>query len=60
MNGGSGGKAVGNMEDANDEMWERFLVLPDMDQDRRAEWSEGPRAALGGAGWLEEAEDRGR
>jgi len=42
MNGGSGGEAVANMEDANDEMWERFLALPDMDQDSSAEWSEGP------------------
>eukprot|EP00277_Geminigera_cryophila_P004392 CAMPEP_0179427208 /NCGR_PEP_ID=MMETSP0799-20121207/13244_1 /TAXON_ID=46947 /ORGANISM="Geminigera cryophila, Strain CCMP2564" /LENGTH=82 /DNA_ID=CAMNT_0021202201 /DNA_START=891 /DNA_END=1139 /DNA_ORIENTATION=+ len=50
MNGGSGGEAVGSMEDANDEMWERFLALPDMDQDSSAEWSDGPRAALGGAG----------
>jgi len=42
MNGGSGGEAVGSMEDANDEMWERFLALPDMDQDSSAKWSEGP------------------
>jgi len=50
MNSGSGGEAVGSMEDANDEMWEGFLALPDMDQDSSAEWSEGPRAALAGAG----------
>jgi len=31
-------------------MWEGFLALPDMDQDSSAEWSDGPRAALGGAG----------
>ena len=42
MNGGSGGEAVGSMEDANDEMWERFLALQDMDQDSSTEWSEGP------------------
>ena len=48
MNGGSGGKAVGSMGDANDEMWERFLAFPDMDKDSSAEWSEGPSAALGG------------
>jgi len=42
MNGGSGGEAVGSMEDANDEMWKKFLALPDMDQDSSAEWSEGP------------------
>ena len=42
MNGGSGGEAVGSMEDANDEMWERFFALPDIDQDSSAEWSEGP------------------
>jgi len=50
MNGGSIGEAVGSMEDANDEMWEGFLALPDMDQDSSAEWSVGPRAALEGAG----------
>jgi len=33
MNGGSGGEAVGSMGDTNDEMWERFLAFPDMDQD---------------------------
>ena len=42
MNGGSGGEAVGSMKDANDEMWERFLALQDMDQDSSTEWSEGP------------------
>ena len=44
MDGRSGGEAVGSMEDANDEMWERFLALPDMDQDSSAEWSEGTSA----------------
>ena len=44
LNGGSGGEAVGSMEDANDEMWERFLALPLMDQDSSAEWSEGMSA----------------
>jgi len=44
MNGGSGGEAVGSMEDANEEMWERFLALPLMDQDSSAEWSEGMSA----------------
>jgi len=29
MNGGSGGEAVGGMEDACDEMWERVFALPD-------------------------------
>ena len=28
----------------------RSLHVPDMDQDNSAEWSEGPSAALGGAG----------
>jgi len=51
MNGGSSGEAVGCMEDANDEMWEWFLTLPDMDQDSSAKWCEGPRVALGGADW---------
>jgi len=32
MNGGSGGKAVVSMEDANDDMWDRLFALPDMDQ----------------------------
>jgi len=32
MNSGSGGEAVGSMKDANNETWERFLALPDMDQ----------------------------
>jgi len=36
--------------DANDEMWEKLLALPDMDVDSSAEWSEGPSAAAGGAG----------
>ena len=48
MNSGSGVEAVGSMGDANDEMWERFLAFPDMDQDSSAEWSDGPSAALGG------------
>ena len=34
----------------NDEMWEKLLALPDMDVDSSAEWSEGPSAAVGGAG----------
>jgi len=50
MNGGGSGEAVGSMVDANDEMWEKLLVLPDMDVDSSAEWSEGPSAAAGGAG----------
>ena len=32
MNGGSGGKAVVSMEDANDDMWNRLFALHDMDQ----------------------------
>ena len=32
MNGGSGGKAVVSMEDANDDMWDRLFALHDMDQ----------------------------
>jgi len=32
MNGGSGGEAVGSMEDASDEMWERFFALPDQEK----------------------------
>jgi len=59
MNGGSGGEAVGSMEDGNDEMWERFFALPDMDQDRNAEWCEGPSAALGGAGSKGQRTDAG-
>jgi len=39
MNNGSGGEAVGSIGDVNDEMWERFLAFPDMDQDSSAEWS---------------------
>jgi len=39
---GSGGEAVGSMEHADDEMWERFLALQDTDRDSSAEWSEGP------------------
>jgi len=31
MNGGSGGKAVVSMEDANNEMWDRLFALLDMD-----------------------------
>ena len=50
MNGWRGGEAVGSMEDANDEMWEKLLALPDMDRYSSAEWSEGPSAAAGGAG----------
>jgi len=49
MNGGSGGEAVGSMGDTTDEMLERFLAFPDMDQDSIAEWSQGPSAALGAA-----------
>jgi len=59
MNGGSGGEAVGSTEDGNVEMWEKFCALPDMDQDRSAEWSEGPNTALGGAGSKMERTDAG-
>jgi len=48
--GGSGGEAVGSMVDANDERWEKLLALSAMAVDSRAEWSEGPSAAAGGAG----------
>jgi len=51
MNGGSGGKAVVSMEDANDDMWDRLFALPDIDPDRSAEWSEDPSASVGGAGF---------
>jgi len=59
MNGGSGGEAVGSMEDGIDEMWEKFFALPDMDQDRNAEWSKGPNTALGGAGSKRQRTDAG-
>ena len=59
MNSGSGVEAVGSMSDANDEMWERFLVFPDMDQDSSAEWSEGPSTAVGGAGSKRQRTDAG-
>jgi len=45
MNSGSGGKTVVNMEDDNDEMWNRLFDLPDMDPDRSTEWSEDPSAS---------------
>jgi len=35
MNGRSGGEAVVSMGVENDEMWERFLAFPDMDQDSK-------------------------
>jgi hypothetical protein len=47
---GSGGEAVGSMVDANDERWEKLFALSAMAVDTRAEWSEGPSAAAGGAG----------
>jgi len=58
MNGGTGGGAVGgsagetvhSMADANDQMWEKLFALSAMAEDSRAEWSEGPSAAAGGAG----------
>jgi len=42
MNGGSSGKEVVSMEDANDEMWDRLFNLPDMDPDRSAECLKAP------------------
>jgi len=42
------GEVLGKMEDGNDKMWERFLFLPDMDQDSSVEWSEVPSTTLGG------------
>ena len=59
MNGGSGGKAVVSMEDANDDMWDRLFALPDMDPDRSAEWSEGPSALVGGAGFKRKRTESG-
>jgi len=59
MNGGSGGKAVVSMEDANDDMWDRLFNLPDMDPDRSAEWSQGPSASVGGAGFKRKRTDAG-
>jgi len=47
---GSGGEAVGSMVDVNDERWEKLFALSAMTVDTRAEWSEGPSAAAGGAG----------
>ena len=59
MNGGSGGKAVVSMKDANDDMWDRLFALPDMDPIRSAEWSEGPSASVGGAGFKRKRTDAG-
>jgi len=59
MNGGIGGRAVVSMEDANNEMWDRLFALPDIDPDRSAEWSEGPSAAVGGAGSKRQRTDAG-
>jgi len=47
------------MEDATDDMWDRLFALPDMDPDRSAEWSEGPSASVGGAGFKRKRTDAG-
>jgi len=35
------------------------FTLPDMDPDRSAEWSEGPSASVGGAGFKRKRTDAG-
>ena len=40
-------------------MGQIVFALPDMDQDRSTEWSEGPSASVGGAGFTRKRTDAG-